>query len=121
MAVFNLTVNEDRSLLPVGNVTSEQSNGCKTIWNVKCGNVYLGETMKVEVTASVGSYLITNDDPNYIFNTNYVTTQLNNVVVEIENSGVPGQFNSVTILISNITTGGMTSFSFTRYNDGGIC
>jgi len=121
MAKMSLTVNEDSSNQVTGNVTSEQSNSCKTIWNIKYANFDIGDTFHVEVTASVGTYLITNDDPNYIFDTNYVTTQLNNLVICIENSGVELQFNSVTILLTNITTTAATSFTFTRFNDGSIC
>ena len=124
MATISITVNEDYSSLVVYTITNEMSNSCKTIWTIT-SNKYandIGDTFHVSVDSVIGPYVLTCNDPNYVFNTNYVST-LNNVwTVEIENSGSPGVYNTITLTINNVTKAPAgESTILTRYNDGAIC
>lgn len=121
MATMNLSVNANPSVGLVYVSDDVLSNSCKTVWKFKVIGVAVGETMKIEEISSLGSYSTWSNDPNYVFGSNYVTTTINEIYLEIENSGVPGQFNYLELLMTNVSTGATTGGVYTRFNDGSIC
>lgn len=120
MAEFTIIVGSDPSSSVILDIINEQSNSCKTIWTIDVEHS-VGETLNVNATNIVGTYILSSNDGNYLFNTNYTSTIRNVLTVEIENSGVPGQYNSITLVVTNVTTTETTSLILTRFNDGGIC
>jgi hypothetical protein len=122
MATMNITVNANTVSMLTFSVTSELSNSCKTIWTLTVtSSVSIGDTLHVFVDEVVGGYILTCNDPSYVYDTDYVSTVKNQWTLEIENSGIPGTYRSCTVNITDVTTGAVTGANFVRYNDGGIC
>jgi len=120
MAILDITVNED----PAGAgflTVFDNVGGCATLYYVNIDHV-IGETLKITLSAIIGSpNVLGTGDPNYVLGSNYVTTLHNSFGIIIENSGIPGTNNTVTVTVDNITTTDSDSVILTRINTGDPC
>ena len=122
MATLSITVNADATASETFVVRSEQSNSCITVWELDTTPyMTIGDTLRVFATNVTGTYILSSNDGNYVYDTNYTTTVANVFTLRIGNSGSAGVYYSATITVSNISTGAATEMTFTRFNDSAAC